>query len=124
MFRIIVIYPGEIWGGEDVLGMTIAERGPPTAVLGYPSEVQGGWSGSRSLLVMFNTKPGVASRRQTGDLGRTVGNDHTVPEIFGDENPIVATASLFPRNLPERDIRAKHEIYFRLVYDLGVCRCA
>ena len=110
-----MIYPGEIWGGEDVLGMTIAERGPPAAVLGYPSEVQGGWSGSSSLLVMFNTKPGVASRRQIGDLGRTVGNDHTVPEIFGDENPIVATASLFPRNLPEWDIRAKHEIYFRLV---------
>jgi hypothetical protein len=42
VFRNIVIYPGEIWGGEDVLGMTIAERGPPTAVLGYPSEVQGG----------------------------------------------------------------------------------
>lgn len=61
VFRNIVIYPGEIWGGEDVLGMTIAEGGPPTAVLGYPSEVQGGLSGSISVLVMFNTKPGVAS---------------------------------------------------------------
>jgi hypothetical protein len=76
-----------------------------------------GWSGSSSLLVMFNTKPGVASRLHTGDLGRNliVRNDHTVPEFFGDENPIVATASLFARILPERDIRAKHEIYFRLV---------
>lgn len=32
----------------------------------------GGWSGSISVLVMFNTKPGVASRSQTGDLGRIV----------------------------------------------------
>jgi hypothetical protein len=46
VFRMIVIYPGEIWGGADVLGKKIAGRGPPTAGLGYASEVQGGfWSG-------------------------------------------------------------------------------
>jgi hypothetical protein len=58
-----VIYPGEIWGGEDVLGMKIAEPGPPLASLGYTSEVQGGWSGSRSLLgnVQHQTRRGEPS---------------------------------------------------------------
>jgi hypothetical protein len=80
-----VIYPGEIWGGEDVLGMTIAEGGPPTAVLGYPSEVQGGLErlDFSVSIVQHQTRRGEPStdRRPGPDCG----NDHTVLEFSAME---------------------------------------